>query len=66
MGCFVITYGLYYIVRLNSLLLWEFVETQEGLLPCQTPTFIERLKVEGCRVKHGGCRIESEEQRVKD
>ena len=37
---------------------------QEGFLRCQTPTSTVRLKVEGCRVKNGGCRIESEEWRV--
>ena len=39
---------------------------QEGFLRCQTPTSTVRLKVEGCRVKNGGCRIESEEWRLKD
>ena len=29
-------------------------ERQEGFLPCQTPTYTVRLKVEGCRVKNGG------------
>ena len=37
---------------------------QEGFLRCQTPTSTLRLKVEGCRVKNGGCRIESEEQQT--
>ena len=39
-------------------------ERQEGFLRCQTLTSTVRLKVEGCRVKNGGCRIESEELRV--
>ena len=34
---------------------------QEGFLRCQTPTSAVRLEVEGCRVKNGGWRIESEE-----
>ena len=29
---------------------------KEGFLLCQTPTSTERIKVEGCRVKNGGCR----------
>ena len=29
--------------------------TQEGFLRCQTPTSTVKLKVEGCRVKNGGC-----------
>jgi hypothetical protein len=33
---------------------------QEGFLRCQTPTSTVRLKVEGCRVKNGGCMIKSE------
>ena len=33
---------------------------------CQTPTSTLRLKDEECRVKSGGCKIVSEEQRVKD
>ena len=33
---------------------------------CQTTTSNVRLKVEGCRGKNGLCRIDSEEQRVKD
>ena len=34
-------------------------QRQEGLLRCQTPTSSVRLKVEGCRVKNGECRIKS-------
>ena len=34
---------------------------QEGFLRCQTSTSTVRRKVEGCRVKNGGCRIKSEE-----
>jgi hypothetical protein len=34
---------------------------QEGFLRCQTPASTVKLKVEGCRVKNGGCWIESEE-----
>ena len=37
---------------------------QEGFLRCQNPTSTVRLKVEGCRVTSGGCRIKSEEWRV--
>ena len=37
---------------------------QEGFLRCQTPTSTVRLKVEGCRVNNGGCKIKSEEWRV--
>ena len=33
---------------------------QEGFLRCQTPTSTVRLKVEGCRVNNGGCKIKSE------
>ena len=35
---------------------------QEGFLQCQTPTPTPtvRLKVKGCRVKNGGCGVESE------
>ena len=39
---------------------------QEGFLWCQTLTSTVRLTVEGCRVRNGGCRIESEEWKVKD
>ena len=39
---------------------------QEGFLRCQTPTSTIRLKDEGCRVKNGGCMINSEELRVLD
>ena len=39
----------------------EIVGKQEGFLPCQTPTYTIRLKVEGCSVKNGGCGIKSEE-----
>ena len=41
-----------------------YIYKQEGLLRCQTPTSTARLKVEGCRVKDGGCWIKSEEQLV--
>ena len=34
--------------------------TSQGFLRCQTPTPTVRLKVKGCRVKNGGCRIESD------
>ena len=38
---------------------------QEGFLRCQTLTSSTiRRKVEGCLLKNGGCRIESEEGRV--
>ena len=37
---------------------------QEGFLRCQTPSSTVGLKVEGCRVKNEGYRIESEEQMV--
>ena len=40
------------------------IRQQEGFLRYQTPTSTVWLKVEGCIVKNGGCRIESEEQRV--
>ena len=39
---------------------------QEGFLRCQTPSSAVRLKVEECRVKNGGCWIESEEWREED
>ena len=42
----------------------ELQGEQEGFLRCQTQTSTIRLKVEGCRVTSGGCRIESEEWRV--
>ena len=41
-----------------------YVTKQEGFLRCQTLTSAVRLEVEGCRVKNGGWRIESEEWRV--
>ena len=41
----------------------RYHDKQEGFLPCQTPTSTVRLKVEGCRVKNGGCDIKSEEWR---
>ena len=39
---------------------------QEGFLRCQTPTSTVRMKVEGCGVNNGGCKIKSEEWRVGD
>ena len=30
---------------------------QKGFLWCQTPTSTVGLKLEGCRVNNGGCRI---------
>ena len=42
----------------------EKEQKQEGFLRCQTPTSTVRLKVEGRRVKNGGCRIKSKELRV--
>ena len=32
---------------------------QEGFLRCESLTSSVRLKVEGCRVKNGGCMIEA-------
>ena len=34
---------------------------QDGFLRCQTPTSTVSLKVDGCIVNNGGCRIKSEE-----
>ena len=39
-------------------------DKQEGFLQCQSLNSTVRLKVEGCRVTNGGCRIEKEEWKV--
>ena len=44
-----------------SVIFAPLVNKQEGFLRCQTPTSTVRLKVEGCKVKNGECRIKSEE-----
>ena len=52
--------GFLAIVLISFLEVYEI--KQESFLPCQTPTstLYTILKVEGCRVKNGGHRIESE------
>ena len=44
----------------NAIELWRKEEEQEGFLRCQTPTSTVRLKVEGCRLNYGWCKIKSE------
>ena len=49
-----------HISSFGHVVLTKYNNKQEGFLLCQTPISTVRQKVEGCRVKNGGCGIESE------